>query len=164
MIKRIVLATMIALPALAFGQKFGIVNTQEIVEGMPEMKDVQQKLETVSKEFETEFAALQTEFQKKYEELQKLDETTPATIRDRRIQEIQDLQQKIEQFRTTAQEEIQRKQQEYMTPVQRDVMNAIQKVGEAGNYTMIFENMIPIYTGKDCTNVTEEVKKALTAK
>ena len=161
MIKKILLAIMIALPSLAFAQKFGVVNSQEIIENLPEMKEVQSQLEAASKKYETELGNLQTEFQKKYSELQSMEESTPQTIRDRRVQEIQELGQKIEEFRATAQQDLQQQQQQLLMPIQQKVMTALNAVGQEGQFTLIFENVVPVYVGTDAVDVTPLVKTKL---
>ena len=40
-------------------------------------------------------------------------------------------------------------------------MTAIQSVGKEGNYTMIFESNVPIYTGADAVDLTSAVKAKL---
>ena len=86
MIKKLLFAIMLALPMMGFAQsKFGVINSQTLMENMPEMKDVQTQLETASKKYEDEFKGLQDEFQKKYTELQSMEESTPQTIKDRRM-------------------------------------------------------------------------------
>jgi Outer membrane protein len=161
MIKKLLLAIMIALPMSVFAQKFGIINTQQVMETMPEIKTVQEQMEASSKKYQTEFDNLQAEFKKKYEEFQALEESTPQAIRDRRMQEMQELDQKIQQFRETALQDQQRQQQQLMAPIQEKVMKAIQSVGDEGGYTFIFENMMPVYTGKDVTDITPAVKTRL---
>lgn len=162
MIKKLLLALMLVLPMMSFAQgKFGVINTQTLMEAMPEMKEVQTQIEASGKKYEDEFKALQDEFQKKYTEIQNMEETTPQTIKDRRIQEIQELQQKIEQFRATATQDLQRQQEQLMSPIQQKVMTAIQAVGDEGGYTMIFENQMPVYVGKDAVDVTSLVKTKL---
>ena len=91
MIKKLLLAIMIALPAMGFAQKFGVINTESLIEGLPEMTEVKSQLDTSTKKYEEEFKNLQTEMEKKYGEFQKMDENTPQTIKDRRVQEIQEL-------------------------------------------------------------------------
>lgn len=161
MIKKILLAIMIAMPMMAFAQKFGTVNSEEIITAMPEMKEIQSQLEAASKKYEDEFANLRTEMDKKFNEYQAMDESTPQTIRDRRLQELQELQQKIEQFRTTATQDLQAQQQRLSAPIQEKVINAINAVGSEGGFTMIFEAMVPIYTGSDAVDVTPLVKAKL---
>lgn len=164
MIKRLLLAIMIALPMSVFAQKFGVINTQALMETMPEMKTVQEQMEASAKKYQAEFDKLQEEFKKKYDEFQALEESTPQTIKDRRMQEMQELDAKIQQFRETAMQDQQRQQQQLMAPIQEKVMKAIQSVGDEGGYTFIFENMMPVYTGKDVTDITESVKTRLGVK
>ena len=162
MIKKLLFAIMLALPMMGFAQsKFGVINSQTLMENMPEMKDVQTQLETASKKYEDEFKGLQDEFQKKYTELQSMEESTPQTIKDRRMQEVRDLSEKIEQFRATAPQDLQRQQEQLIAPIQQKVMTAIQSVGDEGSFTFIFENQIPVYVGKDAVDVTPLVKTKL---
>ncbi|MDE5982858.1 MAG: OmpH family outer membrane protein, partial [Duncaniella sp.] len=129
MIKRLLLAIMIALPMSVFAQKFGVINTQALMETMPEMKTVQEQMEASAKKYQAEFDKLQEEFKKKYDEFQALEESTPQTIKDRRMQEMQELDAKIQQFSETALQYQQRQQQQLMDPIQQKVMKAIQSVG-----------------------------------
>lgn len=161
MIKKILLAIMIALPSLAFAQKFGTVNTEEILTNMPEVKEIQAQIEAASKKYEDEFANLQNEMNKKVTEFQSLDESTPQAIRDHRLQELQEFDQKIQQFRATASQDLQQQQQRLMAPIQEKVMKALNAVGAEGGFTMIFESYVPLYVGSDAVDVTPLLKTKL---
>lgn len=161
MIKKVLLAIMIAIPAMGFAQKFGVINTETLMADMPDMKEVQAQVEASSKKYETEFKSLQDEFQSKFDEFQKMEESTPQNIKDRRMQELQELDQKIQQFRQTATQDLQRQSEQLMAPIRQKVVTAIQSVGAEGGYTFIFENAVPVYAGKDVTDVTVEVKSKL---
>ena len=161
MIKKLLIAIMIALPMSVFAQKFAVINTQQLMETMPEIKTVNEQMEAASKKYEDEFAKLQEELKKKYDEFQSLDTNTPETIKERRVQEMQELENKMQQFRQTASQDLQRQQQQLMQPIQEKVMKAIQAIGEEGGYTFVFENVLPLYTGKDVVNITDEVKTRL---
>lgn len=161
MIKKLLLAIMIALPMSVFAQKFGVINTNQLMEALPEMKTVKEQMDAATKKYEDEFTKLQEEFNKKYQEFQALEESTPQTIKERRMQEMQELDAKIQKLRETAQQDLQRQQQQLMAPIQENVIKAIQSVGAEGNYTFVFENMMPIYTGTDVTDITPLVKTRL---
>ncbi len=161
MIKKFLLAIMIALPMSVFAQKFGTVNTAELMESLPEMKTVQEQMTAASNKYQDEFSKLQEEFNKKYQEFNALDASTPETIKERRVQEMQELDAKIQKFRETADQDLRRQQQQLMAPIQENVMKAIQSVGAEGNYTFIFENGMSLYTGTDVTDVTPLVKTRL---
>lgn len=161
MIKKLLLAIMIALPMSVFAQKFAVINTQELMESMPELQTVKEQMEASNKKYEDEFAKLQEEFSKKFEEFQALEESTPQTIKERRMQEMQELESKVNQFRQTAAQDLQRQQQQLMAPIQEKVIKAIQSAGAEGGYTFIFENVVPLYTGTDVTDITATVKTRL---
>lgn len=164
MIKKFLLAIMIALPMSVFAQKFAVINTQQLMESMPEIKTINEQIEAANKKYQDEFSKLQEEMQKKYDEFQGLEETTPQTIKDRRMQEMQELDNKIQQFRQEALNDLQRQQQQLMAPVQEKVVKAIQAIGAEGGYTFVFENVMPLYTGTDVTDITDTVKARLGVK
>jgi len=161
MIKKLLLAIMIALPMSVFAQKFGVINTNQLMETLPEIKTVKEQMDAATKKYEDEFAKLQEEFNKKYQEFQALEESTPQTIKDRRMQEMQELDTKIQKFRETAAQDLQRQQQQLMAPIQENVMKAIQSVGSEGGFTFIFDNVVPLYVGTDVTDITPLVKTRL---
>ena len=162
MMKKVLLALCVALPMLASAQsKFGVVDTQVILEAMPEVKTAQDQVVASSKKYEDEYNKLQNDIQKKFEEYQALSADTPETIKDRRMQEIQELDQKMQQFRNTATQDLQRQQETLMAPIQEKVRTAINSVGKEHNMTFIFESAMPIYTGTDVTDVTPYVKTKL---
>lgn len=163
MIKKLILvmAAAIALPVAMSAQKFGIVETEPIFQGLPETTKMTEQLNEASKRYEDEFKKLQEEFDKKYTEFQALGQDTPDSIKERRMAELQELDNKMQQFRNTAQQDLQRQQQTLMAPIQQKIMDAISAVGQEGGFTFIFEDGLSIYTGKDVINVTADVKAKL---
>ncbi len=163
MLKKILLAIIIALPCTALAQKFGVVDGESIISAMPEMTTIQNQLNDASKKYEEEFAKLTEEMNKKVTEFQALDKdtTTPESIKERRMQEIQELDSKIQQFRQTASQDLQRQQQQLMAPVEQKITDAIKAVGQEGAYVFIFQQQIPIYVGTTVTDVTPAVKAKL---
>ena len=161
--KKILLAILVALPMLAVAQspKFGVVNTQAVMEAMPDVKTVNEQIEAASKKYEDEFQKLQEQMNKEYADFQALDAATPESIKQRRQQEIQDLYTKLEQFRVTASQDLQRQHEQLMGPVVNKVTTAINAVGKENGMTFIFESSQPIYTGEDVVDVTPLVKKNL---
>lgn len=162
MFKKIFLALAIALPSIAFAQsKFGVVDAQSVMNLMPETKTAEEQLAAASKTYETEHDKLTEEINKKYQEYQALPEDTPAAIRERRQQEISDLDQRIQAFLQNAQQDLARQQQNLMAPIQEKLINAIKAVGQEQGFTMIFPDGVGIYTGTDVIDVTPAVKTKL---
>ena len=80
---------------------------------------------------------------------------------DIRQQELQEMQQRIQLFYQTAEQDIQKKQQELLTPVHERMAKAIKAVGEREAYTYIFDSAAMVHVGADAKDVTPAVKKEL---
>ena len=131
MIKKLFIAALLAAPlCLSAQNKIGSVNSQEILPLMPEVKQAQTTLETVSKQYDEEFQNLQNEFNKKLQEYQALAQDTPESIRQRREQDLQELDTKIRNFQEAAGRDMSNQQQQLMIPIQEKVMSAIKSVGD----------------------------------
>ena len=165
MFKRIILAIAVILPMSAFAQKFGVVNLETVFTAMPESTAMTNQLLETSKKYEAEFQQLNDELNKIYAEFQAISEdpNTPDSIKQRRISDIQERQQKVNQFRSTAEQDLDRLRQQLMTPIQTKMMDAIKAVGVDGGFTMILpsDESLILYQGGDVVDVTNDVKAKL---
>lgn len=162
MIKKLFVAILIALPAIASAQaKFGVVNSQQIFAELPETKEAETQMEAASAKFQSEFKVLQDEYNKAYTEFQNMDANTPETIRQRRMNDIQEKAQRIGQFQQSASEDLDRQQQQLLAPIQQKIADAIKAVGQENNFTMIFDVTQPVYVGTDVVDASGLVKKKL---
>jgi len=167
MIKKLFIAALLAAPlCLSAQNKIGSVNTQEILLLMPEIKQAQTTLEAVSKQYEEEFQNLQNEFNKKLQEYQALAQDTPESIRQRREQDLQELDTKIRNFQEAAGRDMSNQQEQLMVPIREKVMSAIKSVGDENGFSYIFDLASPsiVYTGKDAIDITPLVKQKLNLK
>ena len=165
MFKKIVLAILVALPLSTFAQKFGVVDLEAVFTAMPESTAMQTQLTDTSKKYEEEFQKLQEEVNKLYADYQAIqnDASTPESIKERRMQEIQEKAQKVDQFRNTAAQDLERLRESLMAPIQNKMNEAIKAVGTEGSFTFIFRKEPPLllYTGTDVNDVTAQVKTKL---
>lgn len=159
--KKFILALALVAPMFAFAQKFGHVNTAEIFQAMPEVARVRLQMDTVQSQYESQLASMQEEMQKKFADYQQAAATMPEGIRQMREQELQDMQQRIQTFYQTAEQDIQRKQQELLAPIHEKLTKAIQAVGEAEGYTYIFDSQAMVYIGTNATDAGPAVRKKL---
>ncbi len=170
MIKKLLLAVLVAAPMCLSAQtlKFGTVNTQEIFNVMPEKATAENTLKDVAAKYDAEGKKLQEAFVKQQEEYAKIeqDATTPKAIKDRRMQELQEAYQKIQNFQQTASQDLQRQQETLLAPITDKLTKAIQAVGAEGGFTFIYDLSIPsvIYTGTGAQDVTPLVKAKLNIK
>ena len=165
MLKKFLLVAAIAVPMLASAQtlKIGIVDTTEILLGLPDTKEAQDKVAEVSKKYEDEYAKLNDEMKRRYDELANMPEDELPAIRERKTRDFQEYQMKIQQFEQTATEEITKYNQEQMAPVIQKVRNAIESVGKEGSYSLIQDKngQNILYFEAPVVDITPEVKAKL---
>ena len=71
--------------------KFGHVNTQEIMQAMPEFTKAQNEIKALQDQYEADLKSMQDELQKKGEAFEKEQANLPENIKQRRQQELQDM-------------------------------------------------------------------------
>ena len=130
--------------------KFGHVNTQEIMQAMPEYAQA----ETLK--------SMQDELQKKGEAFDKEQASLPDNIKQRRQQELQDMYQKIQQSYQDNQQALQKASSEKMQAITAKILDAIKAIGQTGGYVYIMENnSLPYISTTLSTDVTAQVKAKL---
>lgn len=159
--KKLVLMLMLLAPMTMMAQKFGKVNTQTIMQALPDVAKANGELEALQKQKDNELKAMQEELNRKLDEYQKGQSTMNATAKQQKETELQGLNQKIQQAYQDGQQELQKKSNELMQPIVAKVRAAIDAVGKAGNYTYIFEEGAAIYTGSNVVDVTKEVQSKI---
>ena len=144
-------------------QKFGHVNSQEIIQAMPEFSKARTEIEALTKQYEADLKSMYEELQKKGEAYEKEQATLPANIKERREKELAEMQQKIQQNYQDNQQALAQAQQEKMNAITTKVLDAIKAVGQAGNYIYIMDmgSGVPYISTTLSTDVTAEVKKKL---
>ncbi|AGB28610.1 MULTISPECIES: OmpH family outer membrane protein [Prevotellaceae] len=159
--KKLFLMMMLMAPLATFAQKFGKVNTQTIMQSLPEISKINGELEATAKQYENDLKSMQDELQRQSDAYDKGKSTMNATAQKQKEQELQQLYQKIQQTYQDNQQALQKAQQEKMQPVVAKVRNAITNVGNAGGFTYIFEEGAAVYTGSNVEDVTSKVQSEL---
>ncbi|MBQ0073405.1 MAG: OmpH family outer membrane protein [Prevotella sp.] len=155
------LVAMLTMAISANAQKFGHVDTQSIMQNLPELTKVNGELQAIAQQYDNDIKAMQDELQRKMEEYDKNKATMSATAQQEQENALQEMYQKIQQTAQQNQQEFQKQQQEKMAPIQQKIMTAIQNVGKTGQYTYIFEQGAALYVGTGSKDVTAEVKAEL---
>ncbi len=156
--KKLILMLMLMAPLATFAQKFGKVNTQTILQAMPEISKINGELEAQAKTYENDLKSMQEELQRQSDAYDKAKSTMNATAQQQKEEELQQLYTKIQQQYQSNQQDMQKLQQEKMQPVITKVRTAIDNVGKAGGYTFIFEEGVAVYTGTTVEDLTSKVQ------
>ena len=161
--KKIVLAMLMALPMSVFAQKFAHVNSEQIIQAMPEFTTAQTEIQNLQKQYEEELQRMQDELKTKSDDFDKNQATLPDAVKQRRQQELQDLYQRYQQYLQTADQELQKARTEKMQAIQTKVLDAIKEVGAAGQYVYVMDisSGIPYISETLSTDVTAAVKTKL---
>ena len=143
--------------------KFGHVNTQEIIQAMPEFATARTDIEKLTQQYEADLKSMQDELQKKAEAFEKEEATLPENIKTRRNQELQDLYQRIQQTYQDNQQALAKAQQEKMQSITTKVLDAIKAVGQEGGYVYVMDMSagIPYISTTLSSDVTTQVKAKL---
>lgn len=161
--KKLIIIALMFAPMTMLAQKFGHFNSQQLMQEMPEVKAVQTELQNMENQYKKELETMQTELQNKYTAYQSQKDSLPQGVQQRRIQEIQDLDQRLQQTTQTYREDLDKQNTEKMQPIVQKVMNAIKEIGEAGGYVYIMDTTagVPYISTTLSTDVTAELKAKL---
>lgn len=161
--KKLIVLLLMILPLGAIAQevKIAFVKTQEVFMAMPEVSGMEKQMVDLNEKYRVELKQMQDEYQKKYSDFVAQQDSLTENIKLRRMQEIQDIQERMDNFVQVAQQDVQKKQQELLQPIQQKLHEAIQKVGEEKGYTYIIDPAALLYTGTNAVDATPFVRTKL---
>ena len=143
--------TFLAAPNV-FGQKFGYVDTQYILNKMPEYKQAQQEIQKVSLAWQDEIKDKQKEVEALYSALKTEEVLLTEAMKQERMAEIKQREQALKEYQTKVfgyEGLFFLKQKELMQPVQEKVFEAVEKVATKQKLQVVFDKsgeLVMIYT------------------
>lgn len=160
--KLIVLLCMILpLGVMAQDMKIAFVNVGEVFSLMPENSNIEKELVALNEKYTSELKTMQEEYQRKASDYIAQQDSLTENIKLRRMQEIEDLRERVDSFVSVAQQDMERKRQELFQPVQEKVMKAINDVGSENGYTYIIDPQVFLFVGDKAIDATSLVKTKL---
>lgn len=142
-------------------QKFGHIDANKIIAVMPEREKATKEIQDYSKQLEEEMAKMQDELKKKYDDYTAKQETMSDLIKQTKEKELQDLNQRIQNYQQQAQQDVQKKEQELMQPIYEKVRKAIKDVGDENKFMYIFDVSVLLHYSSDSKDVFDFVKTKL---
>jgi len=146
--------------------KLGHINSQELLEAMPETDSAQKKLEKLTKDLQSQLESMQVELNNKYQDYLSKRDTYSELIRQTKEDELQTIQQRIQQFSQTAEQDIQKKRSELYKPILDKANKAIDEVGKENGFTYIFDLSagVVVFHSENSTDILPLVKEKLKLK
>jgi outer membrane protein len=136
----VLLAT--ALSLTAFGQRFAYVDTEYILDNIPEYQAAEREIEELSIEWQTEIENKFAEIDELYRQYQAEAPLLPDEMKRQREDEIiakEREAKELQMSRFGREGELFEKRQELIQPIQDRIFDAVEEIANRGNYAVIFD-------------------------
>ena len=151
---------MIATVAVS-AQKFGYINSQQLIQQIPQVKEANAELETLQKQFEREAQDKIASLQVKYEALGRKQEQGEISPKQLEVESkaLETERLNIAKFQQERQQQLQEKSELLLKPIRDKINDAIQAVAKENGYSYIFDDSTGIILFADeATDVGALVK------
>lgn len=119
--------------------KLGHINTNELMAAMPGRDSAQKVLQEYAKSLEDQLTLMNNEFQTKYQDYMTNETSFLEPIKEMKQKELLDLQTRIDDFKTQAQELLSKKETELVQPLIDKAKKAIDEVAVEKGYNYVFD-------------------------
>ena len=138
----LVIVLVISLASVYSQQRYGFVDTEYILNKMPDYKNAQEQLDKFSEQWQAEIENIAIEIKELHTKFRADEVFLSSEMREKREKEIHDkevLTQKLQQKYFGRNGELYKKRQELMKPIQDDIYEAIKEIAKSGSYGMIID-------------------------
>jgi len=159
-----IVIALVGQSATAQSFKFGHINSDELIQSMPEYDSATVKLEKFRKELVNALELMQVEWNNKSDSYQKESKNLSDIVKQTKEQELMDIQKRIQDFQTNAQTQLQNKQTEVFQPIYSKVDKAIKDIGKENGFLYVFDvakGALLYFDETKSTNVMPLVKTKL---
>ena len=142
--------------------KLGYINSRELLEVMPEVKKADSSLQIYAKSFQDQLESMSKEYESKVKDFQANEKTMNEAVKEVKVKEVQQLQERMEALQQSAQEKTSKRREEMYKPILEKADKAIKDVAKENKYDYIFDaSGGAILFAKDSDNVLSLVKTKL---
>ncbi len=139
-----ILSTLIALTLIvgasfAQGLKLGHINSNQLLSVMPETKAADSVLQKFGTSLQNQLQTMNSEYESKVGEYKKNEASMLDAVKEMKVKEITDLEDRIREFQQSAQENISKKKEEIYAPILKKAEEAIKGIAKEKGYTYIFD-------------------------
>ncbi|MHB8259448.1 MAG: OmpH/Skp family outer membrane protein [Bacteroidia bacterium] len=123
----------------AVAQKIAHIQLDSLISIMPETKQAQEVAQGYMKDLEKQVTSMQSEFDGKYQDYTANEASYTELVKKTKMEELQTLNQRIQDFRTQAQQDYQKKSGELSKPIYEKAKKAIDIVAKEVGYKYVFD-------------------------
>ena len=133
-------ALFIGATTTVLAQDIAHIDTQALVEAMPDMQEANSQLEKLQKTYDTEIKAMAKELDAKLKQYEVEAESKTEAENQKRFEEVQGMQNNIGAYRQQALADLDQKRVDLFKPVLDKARAAIQKVARAKGVKYVFDS------------------------
>lgn len=158
----LVAVLLFAASATASAQKFGYVNSSEILAALPAMKAAESNLEALQKQLQKQGQGMVQSFQTDLQALQAKAEAGELTPKQQQEEsaKLETRQQKIASFEQEMIANLQEKRATLLKPIYDSINSAIETVAKENGYQFIFDQQVLLF-GEEAADVSAMVRTKL---
>lgn len=124
----------------SFSQKTAYVELDSLLSVMPEMAEAKKVSADFYKQLESTLTTMQKDLNDKLADYQANETKYTDLIKTTKQKELQDLNQRIQDFQVAAQTDFQKKNDELTRPINAKAKKAIEKVAKAKGYKLVVDS------------------------
>lgn len=153
---------MVGMVSAVQAQKFGYVNSQEILASMPDVKQADANLEALQKQLQKKGQGMVEQLQKDYAAIQQKIERGELSPKEQETEgkKLETRQQEIAKFEQEMVNQIQEKRATELKPISDKINKAISDVAKENGFQFIFDQGILLYA-ESAQDVSSLVKGKL---
>jgi outer membrane protein len=141
--------------------KFAHIDSQALIEAMPETAIAKKSIEEQTTGLEKQYGDLQKEFQTKLADYTQKADSLTDLVKQAKEEDLQNLQQRIQTFNNNAQQKLQQKQAELMQPIFDKAKQTIDEVAKIQGVIYVFDSQNVLYKSTASIDLLPFVKAKL---
>jgi outer membrane protein len=124
----------------AMAQKIAHINLNDLLLLMPERKKAETDIQEYAKTLDGQMRTMNAEYESKVQEYTSKESIMTEPVKIDKQKEIADLEERIRNFQTTAQESLQKKQNELLEPMLTKAKKSVEEVAKENSYKYVLDN------------------------
>ncbi|MFT5185387.1 MAG: outer membrane protein [Flavobacteriales bacterium] len=160
--KKIIIIAIVCIGAVFTGnaQKLGHIDSQSLLLSMPERATIETELQQYASVLEEHLNTMKADYEGKVLEIQS-NPNLPEAIYNDKVKKLQELEQSMQEFQQTANQDLAKKESELLQPMIDAAQEAITAVAKEQGFTYILDSStgVTLYNGGE--DIIELVKAKL---
>lgn len=143
-------AGLLLMAAVAFSQaacadvSLGHIDFEALIKMMPGYADAHKALDRHDRELASRLEGMQSELKRKLDSYSKEESQLPDSVKVLRLQEIRDLDNRVDDFAASAEGSYQLKQRELLEPILEKAKRTVARIAQTRGFVYVFDSKDPL--------------------